>query len=321
MRLIFISLALLVVLPSCTKKSGKKDITFGFLLHALNNRWEVDVKLIEERSKEKGINCIIKVAEGSASLQVQQAEELVKQGVDVLAIVAANQNRAAQIVRMANKKKIPIIAYDRLVLNCDLNYLISFNYFEVGEMMADYAFSKVNNGNVVLLYGDANDANAIMVEEGIERVLKKRNKNEDYNIIFETYVEGWSYDNAKFDFSKVANYFTDHIDAVIACNVPLALSVVDVLEEKGFDPSETIITAQDMTDDLKYSIKENGVSMSVVKPIKQLAYGVVDMVEVIVNGNGELGINGNVNNRQKDVKAKLLKPFVVDVDNIDKMLN
>ena len=90
-------------------------------------------------------NVIVKDADGSADVQIAQAKELIEQDVDVLVIVAANQNSAAQIVRLANESDIPIVAYDRLIQNCDLDYIVSFNYYKVGEMMANYVFSRIKH--------------------------------------------------------------------------------------------------------------------------------------------------------------------------------
>ncbi len=313
--------AVLVSLFSCKSNTDSSELKFGFLIHSLEKvRWNNDIKYIKQRSEEKGITVIVKDAGNSADVQVQQARELLEQDVDVLVIVAANQNSAAQIVRLANDNKTPVIAYDRLIQNCDLDYIVSFNYYKVGEMMANYAFSKVNSGNVVFLYGDSNDANAIMVKDGIEKVYNKVNSQNKYNLVFKDYVEGWSYDVAKYDFSKVVNYYTEPIDIVLACNTPLALAVSDVLKENGRNPKETIITAQDYSDVLGESIKNNEVNMTVDKPLKDLAFGLVDLVEKIYKGDKDKGINGTVNNRQKDVDGLLFEPYVVDQKNIDQYL-
>ncbi len=311
---------LLIVFSSCKIRTNNDDISFGFLIHSLeNNRWQNDILNIESRCKEKGIKIILRNAEGDENKQLEQAKELLGMGVDALVIVAANQNRAAQIVRMCNEEEVPVIAYDRLIQNCNLDYIVSFDYYKVGQLMAEYVFSHLDRGNIVLLYGDHKDANAIMVKEAIERVVKNRNVNQKYNIVFKTFVENWSYDAAKYDFTKVVNCYSQPIDAVIACNVPLALSVADVLKEKGMDPSHTLITAQDISDKLIESISLDEVTMTVNKPPKQLAYGLVDLVEEIIMKKENVEVNGFVNNRQKDVSAKLYQPFVVDRNNLGKV--
>ncbi len=311
----------LVSLNSCKSTKDASSVKFGFLIHSLEKvRWNNDVAYIKQRSKEKGFDVIVKDAGGSAQVQVEQAKELLEQDVDVLVVVAANQNSAAQIVRMANDNDTPIIAYDRLIQNCDLDYIVSFDYYKVGEMMANYAFSKVKSGNIVFMYGDSNDANAIMVKDGIYRVYNDGSTKSNYNLIFEDYVEGWSYDVAKYDFTKVVKYFTDPIDIVLACNTSLALAVKDVLIENNRNPEETIITAQDFSVDLGMSIKNNEVNMTVQKPLKDLAFGLVDLIEKIYTNDNDKGINGSVNNRQKDVDALLFEPFIVDQKNIDQYL-
>lgn len=123
MRNFILLLAIGCLLTSCTKPTS--NITVGFLIHSLSNsRWHLDIDYMKEYGKELGIDFIIKNANGSPTLQVQQAHDLIVEAVDILVIVAANQNTAARIVREANYKDIPVIAYDRLIKNCDLDYII-----------------------------------------------------------------------------------------------------------------------------------------------------------------------------------------------------
>ena len=297
---------------SCSNKDS--DVTMGFLIHSLSNaRWQADIKYIENYSKDKGIHVIVKNADGNPDLQNEQAKELIEKEVDVLVIVAANQNTAASIVRKANEAEIPIIAYDRLIKNCDLDFLLSFDYVHVGELMVDYTYKVKPNGSAVLLCGDANDANAVFVKEGIVSALKS--KGNPYNIVFDTFIEDWSYQNAKYDMQRVFMGIAEPVDVVIACNIPLAYGARDAIEEVGFKSSATIITAQDFSQTLIQSFKNDEINMSVIKPVKELAHGLVDLVLELTKGGAGININQSVFNGQKNVAAKLFSPSVIDKSN------
>jgi D-xylose transport system substrate-binding protein len=91
------------------------DVKIGFLIHSLaNSRWQGDLKYLKEKAGANGVEIIVKEANNDEDIQLKQAEELIKDGIDVLIVVAANQNTAAAIVREANDNGVPVISYDRL---------------------------------------------------------------------------------------------------------------------------------------------------------------------------------------------------------------
>ena len=120
--------------------------------------------------------------------------------------------------------------------------------------------------------------------------------------------------------NQILDFYPDKIDAVIACNDPLGIGAFDALVEHGYKPGEVIITGQDATIDFVHSMLNDGMTMSVSKPIKDLAYGSVDLiVELVKTGNVE-GLEQFVNNGRKDVPALLFEPMVVDKSNFESVL-
>ena len=149
------------------------NVKIGFLIHSLqNSRWQSDLKFLKEKAESYGAELIVRDANNDENEQLKQAEELVKEGVDVLIVVPANQNTAAGIVRFANDNNVPVISYDRLIRNAEFSCLLSFDYVDVGKQMVDYAVSKKSTGNYVFLWGDASDANARFISEGHEKAIR-----------------------------------------------------------------------------------------------------------------------------------------------------
>jgi D-xylose transport system substrate-binding protein len=304
----------------CSSNSGK-DVQIGFLIHATtSSRWQMDIAYIYERAEQIGAEIILKDANSDENLQLSQASELLKQGVDALIVVAANQNTAAGIVREAHNYNVPVIAYDRLIKNSDLDYMVSFEYYEVGRLMMDYVFTHKDNGNIVMLWGDAGDANAIMVKEGIEKEYESKAGQNNIETVYKTYVPDWTYTNANHIMKQILAFYPEKIDAVIACNDPLALGAYDALIEHGYKPGEVIITGQDATLEFVHSMIGDGMSMSVFKPIKELAYGAVDLVAGLVRTGKAEGFDQRINNGRKDVPAKLFSPSIVDKENFEQVL-
>jgi len=146
MRYRFVALALALactVAASCTreakKATGDKQITIGFSMDTLKEeRWQRDRDLFVARCQELGAKVLVQAANGDDALQNAQAENLLTQGVDVLLVAPHNAKTAAVIVESAHKMGVPVIAYDRLIRDADVDLYVSFDAVRVGEMQADY---------------------------------------------------------------------------------------------------------------------------------------------------------------------------------------
>ncbi|MGF7140078.1 sugar ABC transporter substrate-binding protein [Roseimarinus sediminis] len=312
--------AVMLFLLSCSGPLGNsKDVKIGFLIHSTtSSRWQMDIAYVKERAEQIGATIVLKDAEGDENMQLKQASELLLEGVDALIVVAANQNTAAGIVREAHTYDVPVIAYDRLIKNSDLDYLVSFEYEKVGRLMVEYVEKHAPNGNCIILWGDASDANAVFVKNGHEKTIESSDVSMNY--VYRTYVEGWTYTNAKHQMDKILDFYPEKIDAVIACNDPLGLGAYDALIEHGYQPGEVIITGQDATLEFMHSMLNDGMTMSVSKPIKDLAYGAVDLVVGLVSTGEAKGFDKSVNNGRKDVPARLFEPLVVDRSNFEQQM-
>src|SRR6201988_448321 len=134
------------------KKKGPNDpVVIGFSMDTLKEeRWQRDKDLVEKRAKELGMQVSVQVANGDDNLQVKQAENLLTQGVDVLIVAPHNGSIAASIVEMAKKQGVPVISYDRLIKNSDVDLYVSHQVVKMGEMQADYILKHAPKGNYVI---------------------------------------------------------------------------------------------------------------------------------------------------------------------------
>ena len=119
--------------------------------------------------------------------------------------------------------------------------------------------------------------------------------------------------------SEILDFYPGKIDAVISSNDPMALGAFDALVEHGYKPFEVEITGQDATLEACRSIVAGGMTMSVFKNIKELAYTAVDLA-VDVTGKKKMIFERTINNGRKDVPALLLKPGIVDRANLDEAI-
>ena len=117
--LLIVSLGLLA---ACTGKAAAPIVAF-LLPENVTPRWEgADAPLFKQALQKAIPNVQVDVlnALNDPSKQQSQAEAELTKGAKVLVVAAVDQKAAAVIVNEANKQKVPVIAYDRLIRDSPL---------------------------------------------------------------------------------------------------------------------------------------------------------------------------------------------------------
>src|SRR5699024_2216245 len=71
--------------------------------------------------------------------QVLQFENMISKGVDVLVIAYIDGEALTEVLEQAENFDIPVIAYDRLIMNSDhVRHYATFNNFEAGVLNGSY---------------------------------------------------------------------------------------------------------------------------------------------------------------------------------------
>src|SRR6266550_4300698 len=178
-------------------KGPNEPVKIGFSMDTLKEeRWQRDKDLVEKRAREVGAEVNVQVANGSDSEQIKQAENMLTQGIDVLIVAPHNGDIAASIVEAAHRQGVPVISYDRLIKNSDVNLYISHQVVKMGEMQADYALKHVPQGNYLLIGGSPTDYNAILLRKGQMNVLKPAIARGDVKIISDQFAREWKAEEA-----------------------------------------------------------------------------------------------------------------------------
>ena len=141
-QLVFAAVLVAALLTSChkaTEGSARRrsggPIRIGMSFDSLQlERWQHDRDAFVARAKELGAEVSVQSADGQDSVQVRQCENLLTSGVDVLVIVPHNGEVMASAVNSAKAQGIPVLSYDRLVRNSDVDLYISFDNKRVGEL-------------------------------------------------------------------------------------------------------------------------------------------------------------------------------------------
>lgn len=297
-----------------TEESEKEMVVIGFSLSDLRvERWQRDRDLFTERAKELGASVIAVSADLDANVQESQAENLILQGVDALVVVAHDGEKAAAIVEKAHEAGIKVIAYDRLIKNCDLDYYISFDNVKVGEYEAKGVLDVVSKGDFAYLGGSPTDNNAFLVKEGSFNLLQPKIDSGDINLVLEEFNDGWRSEEA---YKHLKAYLEENgkIDAVVCANDGTALGAIQALEEVGL-AGKVPVSGQDASLGACQMIAEGKQTVSVYKPLKSIAHKAAEMAVAIAKEN-EVETNQAVNNGKIDVPSYLLDVEMVTKDNL-----
>src|SRR6185436_7712482 len=219
----------LVVLAACvnpseekttaTTSTGDRPVRIGFSMDTLKEeRWQRDKALVEQRAKEVGAVLDVQVANGDDAVQTKQADNMLTKGIDVLIVAPHNGEIAASIVEAAHRRGVPVISYDRLIRNADVDLYLSHQVQKIGQMQADYALKRVPKGNYVLIGGSPTDFNAILLRKGQDEVLAPAVKSGAIKEISNQFAREWKAEEALRITEDALTKTGNKINAVVASN-------------------------------------------------------------------------------------------------------
>ncbi len=291
-------------------------VRIGFSMDTLKEeRWQRDKELVEERAKEVGAVLDVQVANGDDAVQTKQADNMLTKGVDVLIVAPHNGEIAASIVEAAHRKGVPVISYDRLIRNADVDLYLSHQVERIGEMQAEYALKYVPKGNYLLIGGSPTDYNALLLRKGQMNVLKPAVDRKDIKIVSDQFAREWKAEEALRLTEDALTRTGNKIAAIVASNDGTAGGAISALEAAGLG-GKVLVTGQDAQKDAVQRIVAGTQTMTIYKPIKPLAFSAVDAAIKLAKKE-PVTASDKINNGKKDVPAILLEPVVVDKSNVD----
>ncbi len=310
------ALLLLASLAGCGSGRDAR-ITVGFSMDSLQDeRWRWDRDLVSARCEERGARILVTVAEGNDELQKLQAADLLRRGVDVLMVEPHDRQAAASIVDAAHRAGVPVVAYDRLIANADVDLYVSFDNEQVGELQAEYLLSRRPRGKYVLIGGAPTDNNAHMFREGQLEVLKPAVQRGDVTIVMDRPANEWLETEAYAIAREALEREGGKIDAIVASNDTLAGGAIKALTEAGL-AGKVAVSGQDADLAACQRIAAGTQSMTVYKPIWLLAKRAADAALLLARKQPLGEKTRPVHNGRKDVPSILLKSTAVDRDNLE----
>ncbi|MFL6211485.1 MAG: sugar ABC transporter substrate-binding protein [Pyrinomonadaceae bacterium] len=302
------------------KKGPNDPIKIGFSMDTVKEeRWQRDRELVQKRAQEVGAQVLVDVANGDDKLQINQAENLLTQGVDVLIVAPHNSEIAAQIVEAAHRQGVPVISYDRLIKNSDVDLYVSHQVVKIGEMQARYVLEHLPAGtpkpaNFIIVQGSETDNNAKLLHDGQMNILQPAIARGDVKIVADQPAKEWQASAALNIVENALTQAQNNVQAVVAANDGTARGAVQALEGQNL-AGKVLVSGQDADLASLTLIVQGKQTMTIYKPIQPLANAAVDSAIKLARGEA-VQTNDAIDNGFKKVPAFLLEPIAVDRNNL-----
>ena len=299
-------------------------------------RWNQDGANMEEQLKDAGYEVELQYASNDPATQLNQIKTMIGNGADVLVIAAIEGDSLGEALDMAAEYEIPVIAYDRLLMNSDaVSYYATFDNYMVGTVQGTYVKDTLDLDNaegpfnIEFTAGDPGDNNAGYFFAGAYDVLSPYIEEGKLVVpsgqveFAEVATPQWKTDEAQKRAENIlSSYYADgtELDAWVCSNDSTALGVETALAA-NYDGEYPIVTGQDCDIENVKNMLAGKQSMSVFKDTRTLASQVVKMVGQILSGE-EVDVNDTetYDNGVIVVPSYLCEPVFADVDNLDELL-
>ncbi len=310
--IVYAMLSLFFVFGCTTNKPAK----IGFLIHSLENeRWENDMNYFKNKVEELHGSVLVEVADNDSEKQLKQAKKLIMEGVDVLVVIPVDQFAAADIVQIANAKNIKVISYDRLIKNCKIDYYVSTDNVEIGELQAKYLTAIKPKGKYALIGGSVNDNNSKFLYLGQMNILAPLVEKGDVDIVYNELTKDWKeqegYDHAK----KMLGKTKGNIDAIIAGNDAIASGVMRALAETG-KMGKVLLAGMDADLYNLQEIVKGNQTCTIYKPYEKLASTAAMLAIKLANCEECENTFETVSNGEMLVPSVLHEAMVVNKENL-----
>ena len=257
-----LSLLLLFNLSACGnagEKKAKKKIKIGVTLYDSYDTFltgymrAFDKEVAEKRAEGYEVNVLQYNAAGSQAMQNEQVEEMLQNSCDVLCVNLVDRTAPSEIIDMAKKKDVPVIFFNRELVEEDLNqwnklYYVGADAKQSGVLQGELVLEDVKdaekegqlppeldrNGDGKLQYlifeGEAGHQDSIMRTDYVVSTIQDAGiplDRLDYSIA------NWSRAEAQSKMMQLYPEFQGKIELILSNNDDMALGVIDAYDKIG----------------------------------------------------------------------------------------
>lgn len=279
---------------------GSETKTVGIAMPTKDlERWNRDGAYLDEQFKAAGYNTIVTYSDNKNDQQVNDIQNMLSQGVDLLIIAAIDGNGLNTVMNDAGAAGIPVIAYDRLIMNDNSSYYVSFDNYTVGKLQGEFVRDTLQLDtaagpfNMEFTAGDPADNNAGYFFNGAMDVIKpyidsgKVVVPSGQTAFDAVATDQWQTDVALDRAQNVlASFYSGgtKLDAWLCSNDSTSLGVTQAITQDYAGGNAVVITGQDGDVANLRNIKDGKQSMTVYKAVANEAVVTLDLAKAILDG-------------------------------------
>jgi D-xylose transport system substrate-binding protein len=299
--------------------AGTKSATIGLLLPETKTaRYEAhDKPVFQAKVKELCPSCkqLYQNAAQDAQKQLAQAEAMLASGADVLVLDAVDVGSVGPIIKEANQRHVPVIAYDRLISDQKIEGYVSFNNVRQGRIQAQTLVDKIGKSKpIVMINGAPTDPSAGDYKNGAHQIFDKSAAiKKEYD------TPDWSPDKAQREMEQAITALgKSGFAGVYSANDGMASGIIAAMKGAGIDPKTRPTTGGDGELAALQRIVAGDQYSTIYLTINKQAESAAELaVALALKKPVPAGlINGKTDNGAIQVPSVLLTPVAVTKDNI-----
>jgi putative multiple sugar transport system substrate-binding protein len=263
-------------------------------------RWNRDGEYLKEQFEAAGYTVELSYSDNDTDQQNNDIANMIADNVDILIVAAIDGDTLSQTLADAKDAGIPVISYDRLIMNTDaVSYYVSFDNYTVGKLQGEFVRDALDLDNTTETYnieftaGDPADNNAGYFFNGAYDVLSPYIESGTLVVpsgktTFEQVATpSWSTDTALENMQNtLASYYSDGtiLDVALCSNDSTALGVAQAITTDYNGGNTPIITGQDGDEANLANIVDGIQTMTVYKNVSDEAGVTLKLAMAILDG-------------------------------------
>ncbi|MED1472460.1 ribose ABC transporter substrate-binding protein RbsB [Bacillus salipaludis] len=258
------------------KKENLKDVKIGLSVSTLNNPFFVSLKNgVQKEAKVLGMEVKVVDAQNDSAKQINDVEDLIQQGVDVLLINPSDSAAISTAVQSANNIGIPVITLDRSADKGKVAALVASDNIKGGEMAGNYIVKKLG------------EKAKVAELEGVPGASATRERGKGFHNIADQKLNVVEQQAADFDRTKGLTVMENllqanpDIQAVFAHNDEMALGAIEAINSSG---KNIMVIGFDGNDDALKAIKAGKMEATVAQQPELIGKLAVDAGRDVVQG-------------------------------------
>lgn len=292
-----------------------KGLTVGLSLGTLaQRRWQFDNKYMQEAADRLGIKLLVQSANDDTRLQASQVENLLSQNIDVLILSPIDVKASAPSVAAAKAAGVPVISYNSVVADSDIDFWVARDNVKVGSLQAELAVAAVPKGNYLIISGEGGVDIAQQKTEGNMQVLQPHIDSGDITVVSQRYHQGWDPAGGLAQLEDALSVTSNKIDAVLCNYDGFIVSALPALKSAGL-LGTTWLGGEDVFLEVAQAIVQGNAAMSAFTPLKEMAETAIDAAVALGKGESPAS-DATVNNGSKDVQGKQVVAIAVTEESM-----